>query len=164
MQGVIHYKGLSVMVSVVLVGLLLLGVACGPTSAPPESTVAPSAVAVKATEPASTQPAPTEPPTALPEPTQAATEEEQVFVWADSSTWADIDPRGSYSDEPRILSSVYENACGVQPFRTVRNGCPRAGKRAGSQRRCDGVDVPSSAGRALSRWHSPQRRGCQSFD
>jgi len=103
------------MVSVALVGLLLLGVACGPTSAPPEPTVAPSAVAVKATEPASTQPAPTEPPTAQPEPTQAATEEEQVFVWADSSTWADIDPRGSYSDEPRILSSVYETLVVYNP-------------------------------------------------
>lgn len=61
---------------------------------------------------------PTAAPTQAPggeEPTQApakeeptAEAEENILVIADSSTWHDIDPRSSYSDEPRILSNVYE--------------------------------------------------------
>jgi peptide/nickel transport system substrate-binding protein len=71
------------------------------------------------TEPAPTQPpAAAEQPTAVPEPTEAAPAEEDtpnVFVYAHGTTFPDIDPAVSFSNDSAVVSNCYETLTFYNP-------------------------------------------------
>jgi len=83
-----------------IAALILLAAGCtsptaGPTQASPaEATQAPAVATEEAPAPVT---------------------RENLLVIADSSTWHDIDPRSSYSDEPRVLHQVYETLVVYNP-------------------------------------------------
>lgn len=91
--------------SYLVVGLLILGlIATG--CAKPE-------------KPAATQPAATEEATAAPKPTEAKPTEEpaapNVFVYAHPTTFPDLDPARSFSNDSAVLSNCYETLTFYNP-------------------------------------------------